>query len=119
MECLPRSIPLVSRCGDDLLPIDPKAVATYLLDKDQKLSDGVMCMVNALSYLTSVQEVSGLNDSLRRISHQPKGTRWTTCARCWNTWTGVVLPALSLRSPPPVVPMGDLVAEKITEACQR
>ena len=53
MECLPRSIPLVSRCGDDLLPIDPKAVATYLLDKDQKLSDGVMCMVNALSYLTS------------------------------------------------------------------
>eukprot|EP00435_Cladocopium_sp_Y103_P010071 s5114_g2.t1 len=38
--------------GDDLLPIDPKAVATYLLDKGHKISDSVSLIVNSLNYLT-------------------------------------------------------------------
>ena len=37
--------------GEDLLPIDPKEVATYLLDKGGAIADGVNCMVNAVNYL--------------------------------------------------------------------
>lgn len=37
--------------GDDLLPIDPKEVATYLLDKSAAIADGVNGMINAVNYL--------------------------------------------------------------------
>ena len=37
--------------GDDLLPIDPKEVATYLLDKGEAIADGVNGMINAVNYL--------------------------------------------------------------------
>lgn len=37
--------------GDDLLPIDPKEVASYLLDESAAVSDAVTGLVNSLNYL--------------------------------------------------------------------
>ena len=37
--------------GDDLLPIEPKEVASYLLDDGQVIADSVQGMVAALNYL--------------------------------------------------------------------
>ena len=40
--------------GDDLLPIDPKEVASYLLDDGQVVADTVQGMVTVLNYLCAV-----------------------------------------------------------------
>ena len=37
--------------SDDLFPIDPSSVATYLLDKGQWIADGVALMVTSLNFL--------------------------------------------------------------------
>eukprot|EP00435_Cladocopium_sp_Y103_P025243 s2315_g6.t1 len=116
--------------GDDLLPIDPKAVAHYLSDKDQKISGAVMLMVNTLNYLTLCPGGEGAPEEFvsRPLSVAQQGTVEHLCTMLEHLeGSGLKCPGLEESSRAlasarfdyagePVVPMEDIIAEKVIAA---
>eukprot|EP00435_Cladocopium_sp_Y103_P069634 s456_g33.t1 len=116
--------------GDDLLPIDPKAVIQYLSDKDEKFSKAVLLMVNTLNYLTLCPggEEPPEEFPSRPLSVAQQGTVEHLCTMVEHLEnSGLKCPGLEESSRAlvsarfdytgePVVPMEDIIAEKVIAA---
>ena len=119
-----------SHKGDDLFPICTKRVATYLLDKGHEVSDAVACMVNSLNYLALYASGGVLPRAVaeRSLTQAQEGAVLHLCDLVEH------LRDSKVRSPgfqeasrdlgaarfdyagEPVVPLEELVAEKVIQA---
>eukprot|EP00435_Cladocopium_sp_Y103_P063900 s82_g25.t1 len=116
--------------GDDLLPIDPKAVVKYLSDKEEKISQSVLFMVNTLNYLTLCPGGEQAPEEFpdRPLSVAQQGTVEHLCTMVEHLEnSGVKCPGLEEASRSlaaarfdyagePVVPMEDIIADKVIAA---
>ena len=116
--------------GDDLLPIDPCSVATFLMDKPGKVANMVACMVVALNHLSHTQSQGGWEGPFtgRKLTSAQEEVVTHLCEaavtlessgfRCKKT-EDVVRSYEGLRFDymgEPIIPMEDLVASKVIGA---
>lgn len=86
--------------GDDLLPINPVAVVSYLQAKGPKIAQAVACMVNAFNYLAKAQCQGGWTElsSPKELTRAQKLTVDKLC-RAYVMWKQQEFSVKALKRP--------------------